>query len=114
MKSFNIDWVIKNKIAIGIAPRKKEHLNTLKNQGIKSILSLCDISEATPPKEMNEIFNCERIVLPDHKSYRNLEIEISKVIKTIKKMEDKMPIYVHCLAGKRKITFNLYGLAESE
>ena len=103
MKSFKVDWVIKNKLAIGIAPREKEHLNILKNQGIKSIMSLCDVSEAPPPKEMNEIFNCERIVLPDHKYDRNLEIEeISNVLKTMKKMEDKMPIYVHCLAGKER------------
>ena len=43
MKSFKVDWVIKNKIAIGIAPRKRDHLNTLKNQGIKSIISFKDI-----------------------------------------------------------------------
>ncbi len=103
MKLFKVDWVIKNKLAIGIAPTKEEHLKTLKNKGIKSIVSLCDISEAKPPKEMNEIFNCERIVLPDHKSNRNLETnEISNVINTMKKMENEMPIYVHCLAGKER------------
>ncbi len=93
----------KKKLAIGIAPTKVDHLKILKNQGIKSILSLCDISEATPPKGMSEIFNCERVVLPDHKSDRNLEIkEISNAINIIKKMEERIPIYVHCLAGKER------------
>ena len=64
MKSFKVDWVIKNKLAIGIAPTKKEHLKKLKNEGIKSIMSLCDISEAAPPQEMSEIFNCERTSSP--------------------------------------------------
>ena len=103
MKSFQLDWVIKNKLAIGVAPTKEKHLKILKDHGIKSILSLCGISEANIPKEMNQIFNCVRIVLPDHKSDRDLEInEISNVMKTIKKMEDKAPIYVHCLAGKER------------
>ena len=103
MGLFKVNWVIKNKIAIGIAPTKEKHLIILKNQGIKSILSLCGTSEAIPPREMKEKFNCERIVLPDHKSDRDIEIsEISNVINTMKKMEERMPIYVHCLAGKER------------
>ncbi len=103
MGLFKVDWVIKNKIAIGIAPTKEKHLIILKDQNIKSILSLCGTSEASPPEGMKEMFNCERIVLPDHRSNRDLEItEIANVIKTIEVMQERMPIYVHCLAGKER------------
>ena len=103
MGFFKVDWVVKNKMAIGIAPTKEKHLIILKDQGIKSILSLCGTLEATPPKGMQEMFNCKRIVLPDHKSNRDLKIsEISKVIKIIEAMEKRMPIYVHCLAAKER------------
>ena len=103
MGLFKLDWVIKNKLAIGIAPTKLKHLDILKDHGIKSIISLCDTSEANPPSKISEIFRCERIVLPDHKYNRELKInEISDVIKKMKNMEDEMPIYVHCLAGKER------------
>ena len=103
MSSLKVDWVIKNKIAIGVAPTKEKDIVTLKNYGIKSILSLCDISEANPPENIQQIFNCKRIVLPDHKSDRNIKIEeISNAIKLISDLEEEIPIYIHCLAGKER------------
>ena len=78
-------------------------MNILKNKDIQSILSLCNNYEAIPPLEMTEMFNCERVVLPDHKSDRKLEIEeIYSLIKTMKKMEEKIPIHLHYFAGKER------------
>ena len=75
-------------------------MNILKNKDIQSILSLYNNYEAIPPLEMTEMFNCERIVLPDHKSDKNLEIK--EISNAIKNMEERMPIYVHFLAGKER------------
>ena len=54
--NFTFNWVLIRELAIGIAPKNQNHLTTLKDNGIKSILSLCDVSEAKPPEDINLFF----------------------------------------------------------
>ena len=101
--NFTFNWVLIRELAIGTAPKNQDHLTTLKDNGIKSILSLCDISEAKPPEEINIFFNCERIVLPDHRIGRSLQVdEIIQTLIILKRLREYGPVFVHCVAGMER------------
>ena len=97
---YKVDWVLINELAIGKAPRNNKHIEILQNKGIKSIFSLCDVKEAEPPSIMEENFVCKRIVLPDHKVNRLLEIsELEEAIIILEEIYKDKPVFVHCLAA---------------
>ena len=100
---FRIDWVLKNELAIGRAPRTNEEIELIKLKGIKSILSLCSEDEA-PFSDLNiKFFNHERYVLPDHKCGRSPEnFEIKHSYFLLEKLMKKGPVYIHCLAGMER------------
>lgn len=100
---FTFNWVLINELAIGIAPRKQDHLTTLKNNGVKSILSLCDVYEAQPPEDINLIFNCKRFVLPDHRIGRSPKVdEIIQALNILNGIWKDGPVFVHCVAGMER------------
>ena len=73
--SFSIDWVLINELAVGKGPKTSDDLAELKKLNINSILSLCSEDECKPAPEMEKIFCCKRIILPDHKAKRDPNIE---------------------------------------
>ena len=100
MINYNFDWVLVNQLAIGPAPKNDIALKKLEENNIVSILSLCSVEEALPPKDIEKKFQCFRLVLPDHKS-KNL-ITINEINKTLDKVEmiiNNGPLLIHCLAG---------------
>lgn len=100
---FSVSWVLINEIAIGRAPRKKIHLEIIKEKNIKSILSLCDVEEANPPKEMKDMFICKRLVLPDHRKGKEPSVsELIKVLNILKELRLKGSVYVHCVAAMER------------
>ena len=100
---FTFNWVLIHELAIGIAPINQDHLTTLKNNGIKSILSLCDINEAKPPDDINLFFNCKRFVLPDHRIGRSPEVdEIIQALNILNGIWKDGPVFVHCVAGMER------------
>ncbi len=100
MPRFKIDWVLVNELSIGPAPTAERHLSRLKDNGIKSILSLCSIDEAPELENMTKDFECSRLVLPDHRSSRKLEVnELLLAVEKLAKLKTFGPVYVHCFAG---------------
>ena len=98
--NFKVDWLLVNELAIGPAPRTEVDLKTLKESGIKSILSLCSIQEAPPHEQMFKIFNCKRFVLPDHKAGRAPELsEFVEAMSILKETIKDGPLFVHCFAA---------------
>ena len=99
-KVFRIDWILKNELAIGRAPRSNEEIELIKAIGIKSILSLCSDDEASFSGLDIKFFNHERFVLPDHKDGRSPNnFEIQKAYYLLEKLMQKGSVYIHCLAG---------------
>ena len=94
------DWVLVNQLAIGPAPRNNIALKKLEENNIVSILSLCSIKEALPPKDIEKKFECFRMVLPDHKSKNLITIsEINETLEKVEKIINDGPLFIHCLAG---------------
>ena len=103
LSKFSVNWVLINEIAIGMAPRKKIHLDKINEKNIKCILSLCDLNEANPPEEMKDMFICKRIVLPDHR--KGIEPTVYQLIEALNILEylrSKGSVYVHCVAAMER------------
>ena len=97
---FFINWILKDELAIGPAPRREDHLIQLEEKNIKGILSLCGIEEVPPPKNMNDKFFCKRIVLPDHTYNRNMNInELNESLELLEELKKEGAIFVHCKAA---------------
>ena len=97
---FKINWVLNDELAIGLPPSKIKHLNYLKENGFKSILSLCNEEEVKLPDNIDKLFVHKRYVLPDHKTGKLPSVdEINNVLDLIKTIINKGPLYVHCFAA---------------
>ena len=97
-EKFFLNWVINEKIAIGKAPNKIENLIFLKENGIKSIFSLCDEKDFPDSKYLKNNFHHIRKTLPDHRYKRVITLdEISDSLQIIDNLLEKKPLYIHCL-----------------
>ena len=98
--NFIFNWVLKNKLAVGTSPEKKEHLNLLKKNNIKHILGLCDKEESNWHEELGNNFLCSRIVLPDsNKNKLPTDSQIKNAFNTLKDFVERDTTYVHCFAS---------------
>ncbi len=95
-----LDWVIPGKVAVGGLPRAK-HIHLFSQAKIQVILSLCAPSEGELPLEIEQRFNCVRLILPDSRYSAQLTAErLVKAVNVLHECDLKgVPIYVHCLAG---------------
>lgn len=97
---FRIDWVLTNELAIGPAPRAERHLQRLKTAGIDAVLSLCSVEEAQPPQGLTEHFQCQRIVLPDHRSPEVITLhQLNSSLLALEELRQHGPVFVHCEAA---------------
>lgn len=98
--NYKFDWVLINELAIGKAPKKFSDLQLIKSKGIISILSLCSVSEAKPPDELDNMFIAKRVVIPDHKYKRDMNLnEINKALEVLSELLTNGPVLVHCVAA---------------
>ena len=102
-KYFRLNWVLINEVAIGPAPLKQSHLDQIKKEGIKSIFSLCSEKEAPTPEGIKDQFNCQRFILPDHKTGKfPTSEELNKALVKLEEIIEKGPVFVHCVAAMER------------
>ena len=95
-----LDWVLKDELAIGSAPKTFEDINELKINGINGILSLCSNEENPFNIDLKDYFNCRNILLPDHKYKSLLTIDkLNQALENLSILKKHGSVYVHCLAG---------------
>ena len=100
IQRFRIDWVLTNDLAIGPAPRADRHLKRLEAAGIRGVLSLCSEEEAQSPKGLADHFQCQRIVLPDHRSPEVLSLhQLKSSLIALSELRQQGPVFVHCVAA---------------
>ena len=101
--NFKIDWIVIDEISLGPIPTKNSHLNKLKEENIKSILSLCDLNKYIPNHTLDEDFNHKQIILPDHKEGKlPLISELEYCIKSLKELTQMGKTYIHCIASMER------------
>lgn len=95
-----IRWVLPGKLAVGGFPGGGDGIE-LTRGGIRSILSLCDEWEGILPESIVQNFECLRFPLPDSRYPDPIEPEqLVTVVNLIhRRLENRFPVYVHCLAG---------------
>lgn len=92
-----------NELAIGPAPRAERHLDRLYDSGVRAVLSLCSTNEAEPPPSLQQRFNCRRLVLPDHRFNRTLELkELQSALTLLENLQSKGPAFMHCVAAMER------------
>ena len=100
IQRFRIDWVLANDLALGPAPRADRHLKRLEAAGIRGVLSLSSEEEAQPPKGLADHFQCQRIVLPDHRDAEVLSLQqLKSSLLALSKLRQQGPVFVHCVAA---------------
>ena len=98
--NFIFNWVLKNKLSIGTSPSKKEDLDLLKKNQIKNILGLCSEKEAAWHKNLEDIFLCKRIILPDSSQNRlPTYLEINNAYSIMKDFYKNGITFIHCFAS---------------
>ena len=99
-ENFIFNWVLKNKLAIGTTPTKKEDINLLKNNQIKNILGLCSEEESKWHKDLKDHFYCIRFILPDSNQKKlPSKNQIDNAYLTLKNFVNKSTTFVHCFAS---------------
>ncbi len=98
--AFPISWVLVRDLALGPAPTATRHLNKLEAEGITAVLSLSSNQEKPTAEAMEERFHCQRLVLPDHRSQRNLTIDqLEQALEILAQLRQHGPVFVHCVAA---------------
>ena len=102
-RGFRIDCVLVNQLSIGPAPRAESHLDRLQEAGIRCVLSLCAIEEATPPPGLGERFRTSRYVLPDHRAGRLPTLdELKTALGHLTELHQHGTVFVHCVASMER------------
>jgi len=100
---FPVSWVLVGELALGPAPLAGRHLDRLEAEGVGAVLSLCAEQEAAAPEGMAERFVCRRLVLPDHRAGRLLELEeLEQALAALAELHGQGPVFVHCVAAMER------------
>lgn len=102
-RPFRLSWVLRHQLALGPAPSRLEHLELLRDQGCKAVLSLCPASEQIQLEGLQQQFAWSRIALPDHRCSEPLTQELlESALQTLEQLQRAGPVFVHCLAGRER------------
>ena len=94
------NWVSINNIAIGTPPKNDKDISFLLHKGVKSILTLCDQNEGSWWPQLEKTFICKRIILPDHKFDRCLNLsELNSAVEELEYLIQDGIVFVHCFAA---------------
>ena len=102
-QDFSVDWVLKNKLAIGKAPFLESDFETLRGMGIKIIFNLC--SEDEEPINVNKYndFKFIRYILPDHKIDKLItKKQILEAVENVDTLMKGGSVYIHCMASSER------------
>ena len=95
---FIFDWVLINKLAVGSKPTDSTDILFLEENGIRSILNLCDEEEA--PFVDSSKLKIIRYSLPDHKHKNIVTIQqINDAVNYLEELLSYGPVFVHCYAS---------------
>jgi predicted protein tyrosine phosphatase len=102
-RSISLHWIIQNRLAVGPIPTL-ETADSLKDAGIRSVLTLCGEQEGQLAPQVSTEFRWQRFLLPD--SHYDEKMTPEKLKSSIDLahsfIQTHAPLYVHCLAGMER------------
>ena len=102
-RPFRLSWLLRNRLALGPAPSRQEHLLLLRDEGCKAMLSLCHASEQPTLEGLEHDFASLRVPLPDHRSSELLTAEqLEAALQALEQLQQHGPVFVHCLAARER------------
>jgi len=98
-----LSWVLPGRLAVGPLPKPGDEA-ALQEAGVRVILSLCAELEGTLPEVIRHNFECYRYVLPDSHYPEKMTLEqLTEVVDLVTEvLEERAPLYIHCLAGMER------------
>ena len=100
---FSVDWVLKNKLAIGKIPSLESDFEILRKMGLKIILNLCSVDEAPINVNKNNDFKFVRYTLPDHKIEKLItKKQILEAVENVDNLMKSGSVYIHCMASSER------------
>ena len=97
---FICNWILKNKLALGTNPENEDALICLKKFKIRNVLGLCSEKEAKWHIGLENIFNCNRVILPDSRANKlPSNIQITSAYENLKNFLNDGITFVHCVAS---------------
>lgn len=97
---FIFNWVLKNQLAVGTSPEKKQDFELLKKNQVKNILGLCSEKEAKWYPELEKSFSCLRIFIPDsNKNKLPSDTQLKDAFNALKNFVNQDITFVHCFAS---------------
>lgn len=103
VRPLRISWVLRAQLAIGPAPRHRQHLEQLRACGVRAVLSLCSPGELPLLPELPQWFESRTSPLPDHRSMRAPTAqELEQALAQLDSLLELGPVYVHCLASMER------------
>jgi protein-tyrosine phosphatase len=98
-----LSWLRRNRLALGPAPSRQEHLLLLRSEGCKAVLSLCQASEQPSLEGLDQGFTRIRVPLPDHRSSEPLtHAQLEAALQALEQLQQHGPVFVHCLAARER------------
>lgn len=102
-RPFRLSWVLRHELALGSAPRRDDHLQLLREEGCRSVLSLCQPGEQPHLEGLDQQFTWRSVPLPDHRCSEPLTQELlESALQTLEQLQRAGPVFVHCLAGRER------------
>ncbi len=97
---FIFNWILRNKLAIGTSPMNNNDVILLKKNKVKNILCLCSEEESKWHSGLENIFLCNRVILPDSNQKKlPTHKQIDNAYKILKKLVKNNITFVHCFAS---------------
>lgn len=102
-RSISLHWIIQNRLAVGPIPTL-ETADSLKEKGIRSVLTLCGETEGQLASQVPTDFQWQRYLLPDSHYVEKMTAEELKAAIDVAHglIQTHAPLYVHCLAGMER------------
>lgn len=112
-RPFRLSWVLRHELALGPAPRRDDHLQLLREEGCRSVLSLCQPGEQPHLEGLDQQFTWRSVPLPDHRCSEPLTQELlESALQTLEQLQRAGPVFVHCLAGRERYA-RVHGLVDA-
>ncbi|MEB3320956.1 MAG: dual specificity protein phosphatase [Cyanobium sp.] len=95
--------MLRHELALGPAPSRDDHLQLLREEGCRAVLSLCQPGEQPHLEGLDQQITWRSVPLPDHRSSEPLTpLRLEAALQALDQLQECGPVFVHCLAARER------------